>query len=182
MSSAARRAVEVIASTASRSSVPGAVRSASTEASPMMPVRRLLKSWATPPASCPTASSFCDWRSCSSAARAASSASRSRAISRASASLARASSSVRAATSRWSTAGERKIRQESPAKASATAPATSHARRSQGGAGHPPPGASESVQLPFGTETGKVVGASSGSPQPAKHATSCRSGSSRESE
>ena len=41
---------------------------------PIMAVSMLLKSWATPPASCPTASIFCDclscssslWRSCSS--------------------------------------------------------------------------------------------------------------------
>ena len=32
-------------------------------------VRRLLKSWATPPASRPTASSFCAWRSCASSSR-----------------------------------------------------------------------------------------------------------------
>ena len=32
---------------------------------PVMTVRRLLKSWATPPASRPTASIFCDWRSSS---------------------------------------------------------------------------------------------------------------------
>ena len=36
---------------------------------PVITVRRLLKSWATPPASCPTASIFCDWRSCSSIRR-----------------------------------------------------------------------------------------------------------------
>ena len=33
---------------------------------PLITVSRLLKSWATPPASRPTASIFCDWRSCSS--------------------------------------------------------------------------------------------------------------------
>ncbi len=32
---------------------------------PMMTVRRLLKSWATPPVSCPTASIFWDWNSAS---------------------------------------------------------------------------------------------------------------------
>ena len=32
----------------------------------MMTVSRLLKSWATPPASWPNASIFCDWRSCAS--------------------------------------------------------------------------------------------------------------------
>ena len=35
---------------------------------PMMAVSMLLKSWATPPASWPMASIFCDWRSCSSSA------------------------------------------------------------------------------------------------------------------
>src|SRR5581483_11665748 len=35
----------------------------------MMLIRMLLKSCATPPASCPIASSFCDWRSCASSAR-----------------------------------------------------------------------------------------------------------------
>ncbi len=35
----------------------------------MMLIRMLLKSCATPPASRPIASSFCDWRSCSSSAR-----------------------------------------------------------------------------------------------------------------
>ena len=34
---------------------------------PLITVRRLLKSWAIPPVSCPTASIFCAWRSCSSA-------------------------------------------------------------------------------------------------------------------
>ena len=34
-----------------------------------MMVSRLLKSCATPPVSCPTASIFCAWRSCSSASR-----------------------------------------------------------------------------------------------------------------
>src|SRR5512144_1920093 len=33
----------------------------------MMPVKRLLKSWAMPPVSWPTASIFCDWRRASSA-------------------------------------------------------------------------------------------------------------------
>src|SRR5258708_1495562 len=33
---------------------------------PLMTVSRLLKSWATPPASRPTASIFCNWRNCSS--------------------------------------------------------------------------------------------------------------------
>ena len=36
---------------------------------PRMTVSTLLKSCATPPASCPTASSFCAWRSCSSSRR-----------------------------------------------------------------------------------------------------------------
>ena len=36
---------------------------------PLMPVSRLLKSCARPPVSWPTASIFCDWRSCSSIAR-----------------------------------------------------------------------------------------------------------------
>ena len=35
----------------------------------MMTVSRLLKSWAMPPVSWPTASIFCDWRSVSSASR-----------------------------------------------------------------------------------------------------------------
>ena len=34
--------------------------------------KRLLKSWATPPARLPMASIFCDWRSCSSLRRSAS--------------------------------------------------------------------------------------------------------------
>ena len=41
----------------------------SRSAAPMMLIRMLLKSCATPPASRPIASSFCDWRSCSSSAR-----------------------------------------------------------------------------------------------------------------
>ena len=40
----------------------------------MMTMSRLLKSWAMPPASRPTASIFCDWRSCSSSRRLSSSA------------------------------------------------------------------------------------------------------------
>ena len=43
---------------------------------PMMTMSRLLKSWAMPPASRPTASIFWDWRSCSSSRRRSSSASR----------------------------------------------------------------------------------------------------------
>ena len=40
----------------------------------MITMSRLLKSWAMPPASRPTASIFCDWRSCSSSRRRSSSA------------------------------------------------------------------------------------------------------------
>ena len=42
---------------------------ASSEAWPRMTVRMLLKSCATPPASWPMASIFCDWRNCSSSRR-----------------------------------------------------------------------------------------------------------------
>jgi len=50
---------------------PGGVLCSSSWVEPRMAVSRLLKSWAMPPASCPTASIFCDWRSCSSSWRCA---------------------------------------------------------------------------------------------------------------
>ena len=56
-----------VASSRAGSSGPSCIRSRS--ADPMMLMRMLLKSCATPPASRPMASSFCDCRSCSSRAR-----------------------------------------------------------------------------------------------------------------
>ena len=47
---------------------PWAIRVAISSRLPEMPARRLLKSWASPPVSWPTASIFWLWRSCSSAA------------------------------------------------------------------------------------------------------------------
>ena len=64
-----RRAVGSPPRRARVSGPPGCSRAAA-RCSRVMTVRRLLKSWAMPPASRPTASIFCDWRSCSSSARA----------------------------------------------------------------------------------------------------------------
>ena len=66
---AARSAALRICSTYSRRGSTSPRSSWSRSALPRMAVRTLLKSWATPPASLPTASIFCAWRSCPSRAR-----------------------------------------------------------------------------------------------------------------
>ena len=69
VSSAARRPACRISSASSRRGSPEGMLLSSSWVEPRMAVSRLLKSWAMPPASCPTASIFCDWRSCSSSWR-----------------------------------------------------------------------------------------------------------------
>ena len=85
--SAAARLADVTApiddSAGSRSSRPSASRFCARSSDPTMPCSRLLKSWAMPPVSWPTASIFCDWRSASSVRRSVSAASFSSVMSRA---------------------------------------------------------------------------------------------------
>src|SRR5574341_215077 len=71
---AARSAVFLISSTSRRSGSSAGRRRSMSSLRPVTTVSRLLKSWAMPPASRPTASIFCDCRSCSSCSRTASSA------------------------------------------------------------------------------------------------------------
>src|SRR5881409_2592462 len=71
VSSAARSPAFRISSASSRRASPAGVLCNSSWVEPRMAVSRLLKSCAMPPASCPTASIFCDWRSCSSSCRCA---------------------------------------------------------------------------------------------------------------
>ena len=66
VSTAALWAARVISSTSSRRGSSSSSSSWRMPANPVMAVRVLLKSWATPPANRPMASIFCDWRSCSS--------------------------------------------------------------------------------------------------------------------
>ena len=67
--SAARRAAVRICSSRGRFSSPAWSFRRRSSAWPSTTPRMLLKSWATPPARRPTASSFCDWRSCSRVSR-----------------------------------------------------------------------------------------------------------------
>ncbi len=64
---AARSAAFFTSSISRRMGSPATRRLRISSLYPRMTVRRLLKSWATPPASRPTASIFCDCRSCASA-------------------------------------------------------------------------------------------------------------------
>ena len=74
VSDAARSAVFLTSSMSRRRGSSAVRRSRSSSVRPVMTVRRLLKSCATPPASRPTASIFWAWRSCASLWRSASSA------------------------------------------------------------------------------------------------------------
>ena len=68
--SAAARLAAVMAALVYRSMLsvrPWLIRRCIMSSEPITPVRRLLKSWAMPPVSWPTASIFCAWRNCSSA-------------------------------------------------------------------------------------------------------------------
>ena len=65
---AARLAFCLICMMSAKDWSPGRWRSRSRSENPIMAVNRLLKSWAMPPASCPTACIFCDWANWTSSA------------------------------------------------------------------------------------------------------------------
>src|SRR5438034_138269 len=69
VSSAARTPAFLISTASSWRGSSGGVAWSNNCVDPRIAVSRLLKSWAIPPASCPTASIFWDWRSCSSSVR-----------------------------------------------------------------------------------------------------------------
>ena len=66
---AARSAAATISSTSGRCGLSAGSARRSADPYTLMTERMLLNSWATPPASCPTASSFWAWMSCSSSSR-----------------------------------------------------------------------------------------------------------------
>ncbi len=73
MRDVARSAAFRISSTSSRRGSRRSKALSSISLQPLIVMRRVLRAWATPPASRPMASTFCHWRSCSSLLRSASS-------------------------------------------------------------------------------------------------------------